>query len=206
MKRILLITFLIITLFLSACREKTKEEAFNDIQKTFSKIDNYSSIAEIKVTGNKSPKTFKANHVFQKPDKYITEILEPKDNMGNKTIYNKNQAYLYNKSIDKYTILKEVRVTEEKTLFLGYFLRNLNSVEEIDISSEVIDKSEYIVIGLELPENNMYRAYEKLWIDKKTHLPYKLVIYDDKNKETISVKYTNVEYNVDLKTDIFKIN
>ena len=207
MKRVLLITFFIVTIiFLCSCREKTKEEEFNDIQKTFSEINNYTSVAEIEVTGNKSTKYFKVNHLFEKPDKYVTEILEPKENIGNKTIYNGSKAYLYNKQAGQYKILKQVKASEDKMLFLGYFLNNLSSVGHLDISRETIDKVDYIVIGIDLPGNNRYRTYEKLWIDKKTHLPYKLIIYDDKDKETVKIKYKDVKYNIDIKSDTFKIN
>lgn len=207
MKRVLLSTFFIlITIFLCSCREKTKEEEFNDIQKTFSEINNYTSVAEIEVTGNKSSKEFKVNHIFEKPDKYVTEILEPRENTGNKTIYNGSRAYLYNKQAEQYKVLKQVKAAEDKMLFLGYFLSNLSSVENLEISRETIDKAGYIVVGIDIPGNNRYRVYEKLWIDKSTHLPYKLIIYDDKDKETVKVKYKEVKYNVDIKSDTFKIN
>lgn len=207
MKRILLIFLSIITIIsLSACREKTKEEEFNDIQKTFSNINNYTSLAEITVTGNKSSKSFKVKHVFERPNKYVSEILEPKNNLGNKTIYSGERAYLYNKKIDQYTILKEVKASDEKALFLGYFLRNLNAVSDLEISRETIDQDKYLVIGIEMPGNNTYRHYEKLWIDTKTHLPLKLIIYDDDNKETVNVEYKDVKYNTDIKKDIFKID
>lgn len=207
MKRVLLITFLIFTLFsLNGCREKTKEEEFNDIQKTFNSISNYTSTAKIKITGNKSPESFKVQHIFEKPDKYISEILEPKDNSGNKTIYNANRAYLYNKKVDQYTTLKEVKFPDDKILFVGYFLRNLSNVEELEITREIEGKVEYIVISIDIPGNNMYRAYEKLWIDKSTHLPHKLVIYDDKNKEVVNVEYSDVKYNTDIEKEIFNIN
>ena len=62
------------------------------------------------------------------------------------------------------------------------------------------------MIGIDVPGNNRYRVYEKLWINKSTHLPYKLIIYDDKEKQTVKVKYKDVKYNVDIKSDTFKIN
>ncbi len=207
MKRVLLITFLIsITISLCSCKELTKEEEFNDIQKTFSEINSYSSVAEIEVTGNKSSKAFKVNHIFEKPDKYVTEILEPKENIGNKTVYNGSRAYLYNKQAEQFKVLKQVKASEDKMLFLGYFLSNLSSAGDLDVSRETIDKADYIVIGIAIPGNNRYRVYEKLWINKSTHLPYKLIIYDDKDKETVKVKYKDVKYNVDIESNTFKIN
>ena len=207
MKRVLLIFLsMIIMISLSSCREKTKEEEFNDIQKTFSRINNYTSKAEITVTGNKSSKSFKVRHVFEKPSKYVSEIIEPKNNLGNKTIYSGERAYLYNKKIDKYTILKEVKTSENKALFLGYFLRNLNNVSDLEISRESIDQDNYLIIGIDIPGNNTYRSYEKLWVDIKTHLPLKLIIYDDKGKETAIVEYKDLKYNTDIEKDIFKID
>ncbi len=207
MKRILLIIFSIFILIsLSGCREKTKEEEFNDIQKTFNAINNYTSIGNIIVTGNKSEKSFKVKHVFQKPDKYITEIVEPEESSGNKTIYNKNMAYMYNKKIDQYTTLKQLEIPDEKVLFLGYFLRNLSNVEELKIDKDIVDKKEYIVIGIEIPGDNKYRDYEKLWIDKDSKKPYQLKIYDSKNRELVKIKYEDVKYNTNIDKEIFNID
>lgn len=207
MKRILLILISIFTLFsLVGCREKTKEEEFNDIQKTFSTINNYISVGDITVVGNKSSKSFKVKHTFQKPDKYIAEIIEPKENQGNKVIYNKDVAYMYNKKIEQYTILKQIDIPEDKTLFLGYFLRNLSNVEELKIDKETIENREYIVIGIEIPGSNIYRAYEKLWIDKSTKLPYKLKVYDSKYNEIVKIRYQDVEYNTNIDKEIFNID
>ena len=207
MKRILLITFFMISIIsLTACRETTKEEEFNDIQKTFSTIKNYKATVDITVTANKGTESFKAKHVFERPDKYISEIIEPKNNKGNKTIYNGERAYLYNKRVDQYSILKDIKYSEEKMLFLGYFLKNLNNVGELDIYKENIDKIEYLVIGIELPGNNIHRTYEKMWINTKTHLPHKLIIYNDKDKETVNIKYKDIKYNLDIEKDTFKIN
>lgn len=207
MKRILLIFLSIMMIIsLTSCREKTKEEEFNDIQKTFSGIKNYTSLAEVTVTGNKSSKAFKVNHVFEKPNKYISEIIEPKNNSGNKTIYSGERAYLYNKKVDQFTTLKGIKASEDKALFLGYFLRNLNNVSDLEISRENIEEDEYLIIGIDIPGNNTYRSFEKLWIDTKTHLPLKLIIYDDLGKETVKVEYREVEYNTDIQKDIFKID
>lgn len=207
MKRILLIfCSVFILIFLNGCREKTKEEEFNDIQKTFSAINNYTSIGNITVKGNKSSESFKVKHIFQKPDKYIAEIMEPKNNQGNKTIYNRDTAYMYNKKIDQYTILKQIEIPDDKILFLGYFLRNLSNVEELKIDREIIDKKEYIVIGIEIPGNNRYRAYEKLWIDKNTKLPYKLTVYDSKKSEVVKIEYEDVKYNTNIDKELFNID
>ena len=206
MKRILLIvSFIIIMISLTSCKEITKEEEFNNIQKTLNSISTYECKAEITIVGNKSSKDYKVYHKFKKPNKYIAEIIAPEDNKGNKTMYNGKQVYLYNKSINQYEILKSYNITEEKMLFLGYFLRNLNMAEEVEIDEEKVEDKDYIIIKLDIPGNNKYRVYEKLWVDKKTHIPYKLVIFDEKDKETVNVVYKDIEYNKDIQDDNFRI-
>ena len=206
MKRILLVILsVIIALYLSGCREKTKEEEFNDIQKTLNSISTYTCKADITVKGNKSSKSFKAKHMFKNPNKYIAEIIEPKENEGNKTVYNGKQAYLYNKQINQHTILKDFEVSGEEMLFIGYFLKNLNTTEEVTIRNDKIDEKDYLTIEVDIPGNNKHRKYERLWVDKQTHVPYKLVVFDDKNNEVVNVIYKDVEYNVDIQDEKFTI-
>lgn len=206
MKRILFIVSFIITMIsLTGCKEITKEEEFNNIQKSLNNINTYECEAKITIVGNKSSKDYKVYHKFKKPNKYIVEIIEPKDNKGNKTMYNGKQVYLYNNSIDQYEILKSYNISEEKMLFIGYFLRNLNMVEEVDIDEEKIEDKDYITIKIDIPGNNKYRVYEKLWVDKKTHMPYKLTIFNESDKETVNVIYKDIKYNIDIQDDTFRI-
>lgn len=207
MKRILLIICLLVTsISLISCKEKSKEEEFNDIQKIFSSVNNYISTGNITVMGNKSSKDYRVKHTFQKPDKYIVEIIEPIESRGNKTIYNGDSAYMYNEKIRQYTILKEIGIPEDKILFLGYFLRNLSNTEALKVKKDTIESKEYIVISIEIPGSNMYRSYEELWIDKSTKLPYKLSIYDSKNKEVVKIIYEDVKYNTNIDKEIFNID
>ncbi|KNF09185.1 hypothetical protein CLPU_4c02310 [Gottschalkia purinilytica] len=204
--RKLLVGFIsILLVFFTGCSEPTDEESLYDIQKTLNQIEDYSCVAEISIKGNKKPEKYKVKHTFKKPNKYISEILEPKNNKGNMTIYNGKQAYLYSPQINQLTILKDYKQLQDEMLFIGYFLRILITTENPQIMSDTLDEKEYMTVKAEIPGNNMYRKYEQIWIDKKTHLPYKLIIVDDKGETLVEVKYSEVKYNIGINDDKFNM-
>ncbi|WP_352418661.1 outer membrane lipoprotein-sorting protein [Proteiniborus sp.] len=187
------------------CSKPSEEDVFYEAQKFFNKIDTYRCIADVMVKGNKDAESYKSKHVFKKPDKYVIEILEPSDNKGNIVLYNGQQAWLYNKQIDESFIIKDFEQSLDKNLFVGYFLRNILSNENIEMSFDDIDGKRYLVLEAEIPGNNKYRNKEKLWIDSENYYPHKLKIYDKDGGLSIEVTYTEFKTNVKVNDEDFNI-
>jgi outer membrane lipoprotein-sorting protein len=194
-----------IVILLVSCKEPTDEELFYEVQKTFNRMDSYSTMADIIIYGNKSKKNYKIKHLFKKPNRYVLEIIEPMESKGCITIYDGNQTWLYHPNINQAVLIKNTNSPIEEKMFIGYFLEILFTSEEISISSEILDSSNYLTIAARIPGNNRYRYREKLWINKKDFSPYKLVIYDKENKVTVEVYYTNFTYNANVKDEDFTI-
>jgi len=205
MKKILVGFMLIATMALTACQEPTNEEIFYEMQKSLNNMDAYTCIANITITGNKKPESHVAKHIFKNPNKYILEILEPEETKGKITIFDGDQAWLYHPQIDQTNIIRNFKDSLDETMFIGYFLRIFLTTEKSLINSEVIDGNDYLVLTAQIPGNNRYRSKEKLWINKKTFIPYQLMVYDKDGKETVRVTYTDFEYDEKVKDEKFNI-
>jgi len=200
-----LFSFIVIAVLLQGCSKPTDEEIYYEMQKTLSKVESYRCIADITIIGNKAPSSYKAKHIFKSPNKYIIEILEPKDNKGNITLYDGNLAWLYSPHAEHSFILKDYQQSKEDYLFVGYFLRNFITTETAQVSFDKIGEEEFFVLTTEIPSSHKYRKYEKLWINKKNFIPYKLVVFDNNDNISAEVIYSEFKYDIDIPDDKFNI-
>lgn len=204
MRRIVLLLLSSI-LFLTACSEMTDEEIFYEIQKKYNRMESYSCFAKIIINGGKEPKAYKAKQVFKRPNKYIIQMIEPEESKGITTVYNGEQAWIYHPQIDQSILIRDYKDSPDENMFVGYFLKNLNTTEMVNLESEKIDDSDYLIITTMIPGNNKYRMYQKLWVDKKTYLPYKLYVLDKDEKITVEIYYSDFLYNLDIKDEKFEV-
>ncbi|MGO3167830.1 LolA family protein [Senegalia sp. (in: firmicutes)] len=192
MKKIFVVIVLI-SLLTIACKDKnpTDEELFNELQKTINNIENYSCDVSMIIHGNKKPEKYLAKYFFLKPNKYKVQYMD-----GKQDIYfdGKKTFFIY-PNIDKIKIIQNKKETKEDTsFFLGYFLERIQTSEEMQITSE----DDYLIIKMNLPGNNTSRKEQKIWFSKENFKPLKMTIIDSEGKETIEIKYTNLNYDIKL--------
>lgn len=205
MKYWLLFILAAVLIFIAGCSKPSEEKVFYEAQKFYNKMETYRCIADVTVKGNKDTKRYKSKHVFRKPDKYVIETLEPADNEGNIVVYDGKQAWLYNKQIDESFIIKDFDQTLDKSLFIGYFLKNIMSNENIEMHFDEIGDKTYLVLEADIPGNNKYRSKERLWIDTKNYYPYKLNILDSNGEVSTEVEYLEFRANVKVNDEDFNI-
>lgn len=211
MKHFILVFIAVIILFISACNNneinKTKEEIFNELQKTIDEMETYKCKVKMKVYGNKSEKSYLLEHIFKKPNLFYIKMLKPEESNGCLTIYNGENMWLYHPQIEESYILKKSfnDTYTDKCLFIGYFLRNfLNSNDKL-IEEEVINNIKYLVLTKKDNSKSEYRKKEKLWMKVQDFKPYKLVIFNENNEPSLEVEYFNFDYNVKIEKEIFQM-
>lgn len=207
MKYFLLLFLIIILIFTYGCSSpiEKEEDVFYEAQKYFNKMETYRCIADVRVKGNKDTESYKSKHVFKKPDKYVIEFLEPSENQGNIVLFDGKQAWLYNKQINESFILKDFEQKADRNLFVGHFLKNVLTNEEVKMNFDEIDGKKYLVLETEIPGNNKYRNKEKIWIDRDNYQPHKLNVLDINGEVSIEVTYTEFKANVKVNDEDFNI-
>ncbi len=206
MKVLVGLLILLITISFTGCKEPTNEEIYYEAQKHFINLDSYQCVANIKISNKELLSSYKAKHIYKKPDKYYIEMLGPEESSGCTTIYNGNQAWLYHPQINQSFFIKNFNDSIEESMFLGYFLKISLTGEYNEISSETINGQDYLAVTVEIPGNNTFRQSEKIWINKNGLIPYKLVIYDHKGNCTVEVTYADFKYNEKIADEKFALN
>jgi outer membrane lipoprotein-sorting protein len=201
--RILLI-FLIVSIFLSGCDQKTAENA-EDIQKLLMKLKTYRCDVVFAVTNNISTNVYKAKHMYKFPDKYRIEIVEPSELTGQTTIYNGAKAAIYHPQLNTYLVTENFDNSLEFSTFIGSFIESFKNNGGARFKIESFKDKQCYVLEMPVKGENPYRALEKIWIDAESITPVKAEIWDKDNKISAQVLYENFEENPKLEDSLFQI-
>lgn len=202
MKKVLVGLLLAVLLLMTHCSKPTNEEFFHEAQKKLNNIDSYSCKVKVEIVGNISTQKYEMKQMFKVPDKYIIEVIEPEESRGFKTIFNGKKTCIYHPNIDQFFLLDDGKY-ENEDLFIGFFLQTLNTSEHAILGEDIINEEEYLTIEVEIPGNNIYRRYKKLWVSKENFQPKKLVIYDNDKEKSCEVLYYDFKYDINLSDDDF---
>ncbi|MGH4122924.1 MAG: germination lipoprotein GerS-related protein [Clostridium sp.] len=199
-----LLLFLILLLvssstLLTSCNKKPKNT--NDIVTFLKNMESYTTEMNMDIKNDKQTINYKARQSYLKGGGYKLElnkdrvfIYKTDDNIY---INDKNNGTKYVQSKDFDEVLK--------LCFIGEYIGLLYTNEEIKYSIEKINDIEYSVINLFIPGSNKNINNALLYVNYKSMIPEKLVIYDIKGKEKINITYTNFLTNVKIEPLEFSI-
>lgn len=199
------IVLILMSFTLISCSEPTKEDEFDRLQVKLDKVKSYKCTMKIKIQGNRSPKSYIAEYIYQKPNKYFIKYLKPKESKGFTTIFNGKQLQIFHPNIKQSLIINELDKKPVGNLILGDFLEIIKKCDPFNITSQTINENEFFVISVNLSENDNYRTSQKLLINKKSYEPYKLITYDKDGKEAIEIFFVNFKYNEKFDNNIFNV-
>ncbi len=198
---LLLLSFLLIlsSMLLTSCDKKPKET--NDITTYLKNMESYTTNMSMDVKNDKQTINYKAKQSYQQGGGYKLELnknrvfIYKSDNKIYVSDKNNGRSYVQTKDFDGVL----------KLSFIGEYIGLLYTNEKIEYVAKTINGIEYTVINLFIPGNNKNINNALLYVNNKSMLPEKMVIYDTNNKEKISITYTNFLPNVKIEPSVFKV-
>ncbi|MBX4258692.1 hypothetical protein KTC96_18205 [Clostridium estertheticum] len=203
MKKVSLL-FLSLLLLLSSALftscDKTPKDT-NDITTFLKNMDSYTTNMNMDIKNDKQTINYKAKQSYLKGGGYKLEL-------------NKNRVFIY-KSDDKIYIndknngrsYVQSKSFDEvlKLSFIGEYIGLLYTNEEIKYVTKNVNNIEYTVINLFIPGNNKNINNALLYVNNKSMLPEKMIIYDTSGKEKINISYTNFIANLKIEPKEFNV-
>ncbi|NLY44147.1 MAG: outer membrane lipoprotein carrier protein LolA [Clostridiaceae bacterium] len=199
---------LLLMMMMCSCERKNYEaDVYTRIFKKYNDLKSYQCIAEVTVTSNKTTKVYTMKQHYKAPDCYRVEILSPEEIKGLVTVYADNNVTTVHPEIEgKFTLL-DYSPVHESYIFLPNFFEAYYKSEQTSVTTiNEEDDSRYTILKADIPGNNLYRFSQSIWIDNQSLLPVKMEIYDISNKPTVSVLFYDVELDVEIKDELFKVN
>ncbi|MBX4263617.1 germination lipoprotein GerS-related protein [Clostridium estertheticum] len=191
--------FVLSSMLFTSC-DKTPKDT-NDITTFLKNMDSYTTNMNMDIKNDKQTINYKAKQSYLKGGGYKLEL-------------NKNRVFIY-KSDDKIYIndknngrsYVQSKSFDEvlKLSFIGEYIGLLYTNEEIKYVTKTVNNIEYTVINLFIPGNNKNINNALLYVNNKSMLPEKMIIYDTSGKEKINITYTNFIANLKIEPKEFNV-
>lgn len=196
LKRFLLIVLALIAITANGCTRKEKSD--KEVVDYFKSIENYKSKATITITNDRQNITYDCNIYYD-------------SKKGARLELGADRIYLYKgDSIEIQDLVNKRTYTQEQDFDNLYYLTFINEYiklmyvnEDTKYYIEENDNRRYQLIELTIPHNNRNMAKAVLYVDTKSLVPEKILIYDNKDKERIRFNYSNFAANEKLDEKLF---
>ena len=195
----LILAIILSSAFLASFSKKPKDT--NDILTYLKNMESYTTSLNMDVKNDKQTINYKAKQSYLRGGGYKLELNENRVFIfkADDKIYisdkNNGTKYVQSKNFDEVL----------KLCFIGEYIGLLYTNEEIKYKMQTIKGIQYTVINLFIPGNNKNINNALLYVNTKSMIPERLVIYDVKGKEKINVTYTNFLPNVKIEPSEFLI-
>lgn len=201
-----LILLLTLMTILCSCADPEKQaDIYEQIYKKYNQVNSYQCQVKMVVAGNKTTKEYVMNQYYKSPDRYKMVILEPEEIKGLTTVYVHNEVTTFQPEIQgKFTLLNYTPI-DKSYIFLPDFFKTFYQSEQASVTATSQQKNRYTVLKADIPGNNIYRYSQGIWIENDTLLPYKIEVYDIKQRPVIRVIFEEVQINPVLEDNIFEV-
>ena len=161
---------------------KSEEEIINSILE----MKCYSAKLDITIETNKNTTKYKVSQNLDN-GKAKQEVLEPENIAGVITEYDGTNLKIRNNKLDLETTFQNYQYIVENRLWLDSFIEDYKKIEN---KKKDIEGNQII---LELKkEDNPYNLYKKLYIDRQTGKPTKMMVQDINQKTLVYILYTEI--------------
>lgn len=190
---IILIILLLLFIFINMTKNKKNGNNINSqkIVDSIVNLNNYTAKIKVQVNSNKNQNKYILFQKYNSQDGSVQEVIEPDNIAGVKLIKKNNNLSIENSILDLKTIFENYNGLEDNSLDLTNFI---NEYRE-NHSSYYEEKNEEIIMTTKSNKENKYLKNKKLYIDKKSIKPKKLIINDNNQNTTIIIEYIEVELN-----------
>lgn len=177
-------------------------KSINEMENYILNISSYEAKLDVTVISNKNENKYVLMQKYNKENVAKQEVVEPENIKGVQTIFKDGKVEIKNSSLNLSTIFNNYPFMNENVLWLSNFIKEYAENSEKLITEE---NNEYIM-SVNNNTASKYICRKKLYIDKNTGNPTKLLIQDENNKTSIYILYNEIKLNSLSKEEVLAIN
>lgn len=190
---------------IAACSREEPLSELESIQKQLAEMEGYTCTATLTRTNERGEQTYETKQYCKSTGEYRLELTAPENVAGNYTVFDGERICQYNPRLDS-SIIRDIPESQHRNeLFLSQFIQNYMQSEGVSVETAALDESRCIVLEAIIPGNDAALASEKLWVDRKSLLPVRFVIYDAEGEERYSMDYSSFEFDPQFDDALFTI-
>jgi len=166
-------------------------KSISEMENYILNISSYEATIEVTTVSNKNENKYILNQKYNKENVAKQEVIEPSNIKGVQTIYNDNKLEIKNSKFNLSNIFESYPFITENVLWLSSFIKDYSEASDKFIKEE---NNEFVMI-VNTNDTNKYTCQKKLYIDKDTSKPVKLLIQDENSKTSIYILYNEIKLN-----------
>lgn len=163
----------------------------NEIKEYILNINSYTAELEVTINSNKNTNKYilRQEYVFGDIEKQT--VIKPENIEGIEMSYKDGNIEINNSKLNLSKIYSNYPYLSDNVIWLNSFIDNCKKNPE---NVNVYEENEYIVMELNLTSNK-YLVNRKLYLEKGTGKPKKMIVQDDNKKDVIYILYKEIDLN-----------
>lgn len=169
-------------------------KSIQEIEEYILNISSYEATVSVTIESNKNTNKYVLEQKYKAPNLSKQIVLEPSNIAGIEIKYDGTNLTINNSNLNLQKVYENYEYLANNFLCLETFIEDYkrNKVSIQEENNEIILEASN--------ENNNYAYHKKLFIDKNSGLPTKLLIENINNKTLVYILYNEIELN-NLKED-----
>lgn len=196
---LLSLILLLFSVFSWGCKKRIKSS--EDVINHLKSLRSYSADVNITIKNDRQELLYECKQFYDKIQGYRLEIGSDRVQ-----VYKDNKIYVADKKNGAKYILEGDFDQTYSLSFIGKYIGLLYTNETIKYSVKEMEGNRYQVIELLIPGNNRNIHRAEMYINTKTYLPERVIVYDQKNTERILINYKELSANEEINKELFKVD
>ncbi|MBP3502394.1 MAG: hypothetical protein J6K42_02820 [Clostridia bacterium] len=163
----------------------------NEVKEYILNINSYTAELEVTINSNKNTNKYILKQEYISGNIEKQTVIKPENIKGIEIIYKDGNIEINNSKLNLSKIYNNYPYLSNNVMWLNSFIDNCKKNPE---NLNVYEENEYIVMELNLISNK-YMANRKLYLEKGTGKPKKMIVQDDNKKDVIYILYKEIELN-----------
>lgn len=193
---VLLILFFVI-FFINIAYKKFKignnesNKSAEEIKEYILNMNSYKAKIEVTINSNKNTTKYLLEQEYSSNNTLKQTVLKPENIEGIEIIYKDGNMTINNSKLNLSKIYNNYPYLSNNVLWLNSFV---DKYMECKDNANVYEENNEIVIELE-SDNNRYMETRRLYLEKGTGRPKKMVISDNNKKDIVYILYEEIDIN-----------
>lgn len=175
---------------------------YQDVTKMLLNLKTYAISGTVTYISNDGENSFNILQYGKNDGTYRIEILND-DGSKITTIYDGKAIFQFNDKMKGSVNVTTNENSERSEIFITKFIKNYETSNDVSVLVSNTSDGSMTVLEAKIPGNHAYFSSERLFVDNKTNLPKKLIIYDKDNIERVILEYEQFIANPTLDEEIF---
>ena len=165
-------------------------KTIKEIEEYILSISSYEAKISVTIESNKNKNEYVLLQKYVEPNISRQTVLEPSSLEGLETIYDSTNLTVKNTKLNLSKIYENYEYLANNFLCLETFITDYKENDD----SKIYEQENQVILETK-NEKNQYKQIKKLYLDKNTAKPTKLIIQDINEKTVVYILYNEVKIN-----------